>query len=402
MFSNRTITIGVDAILPNVADPNYAGGLNTFAHGLISGFQKIKDQRFTIFCSEYNYRMFEKYKNSDNFNLVIVPLRKDVISKALKFASAMIIRNLKIWTDVINYIMKNVKKIVDNNCQVLYCPYTILSAYNYSVPTFLSMHDIQHIHFPQFFSKTELLWRNVHFNSSARYASFFQASTNLIKNELMKYFKINPERIVVIPEGVDIEKFEKSGKTDVKSKYKLPEKFIFYPAQLWPHKNHITILNALKKLEIQEKRKFPLVLTGAAFSAYKDIMKFIKENNMNYVWYLGKVDFEDLVSLYKNSHIVLSAALYESSSLTIYEAAACGVPIIATKTPSNEEISQNLMVNLFEPLDSDDLARTIIEIWENEKKRQEQIKFNKSKVLEFSWENIAKRYIDFILNKIIQ
>ncbi|MEM4326451.1 MAG: glycosyltransferase family 1 protein, partial [Candidatus Pacearchaeota archaeon] len=328
MASSRTINIGVDAILPNVADPNYTGGLNAFAHGLLSGFQKIKEQRFTIFCSQYNYKMFEKYKNSNNFNVVIVPLRKDVISKVLKFTSAMIIRNIRIWVNVINYIMKDVKKAVDNNCQVLYCPYTILSAYNYSVPTFLSMHDIQHIHFPHFFSRTELLWRNMHFNSSARYANFFQASTNLIKNELMKYFKIAPERIVVITGGVDIEKFEKSGKTDVKSKYKLPEKFIFYPAQLWPHKNHITILKAIKKLEIEEKKKFPLVLTGAAFSAYKDIMKFIKENNMTYVRYLGKVDFEDLVSLYKNSHIVLSAALYESKSLPIYEAAACGVPII--------------------------------------------------------------------------
>src|SRR4030095_6012975 len=106
----------------------------------------------------------------------------------------------------------------------------------------------------------------------------------------------------------------------VRSKYAIPATYLFFPAQLWHHKNHLLVLRALLKLK-QEGLTIPLVLVGAQFSAAAGIFQFIKEHKMQYVHYLGKVPFDDLVALYQGARFMITAVLYESSSLPILEAA---------------------------------------------------------------------------------
>ena len=81
----------------------------------------------------------------------------------------------------------------------------------------------------------------------------------------------------------------------------LPERFLFFPAQLWPHKNHLTLLKALKQIEAKHGAKIPLVLTGEKFSAAPGIFQFIAEQSMAYVRHLGKVTFKEMVALYQKA-----------------------------------------------------------------------------------------------------
>ena len=126
----------------------------------------------------------------------------------------------------------------------------------------------------------------------------------------------------MINEGVNIKNF-KINKTALKkniSKHNLPSEFIFYPAQLWHHKDHITILKALKKIRDKDNLQINLVLTGENIQPQKLSLKKIDEFNLqNQIFYLGKVTFNDLVSLYSVSKFFITATLYESSSLPALE-----------------------------------------------------------------------------------
>ena len=69
----------------------------------------------------------------------------------------------------------------------------------------------------------------------------------------MKRFNIRENRIKVLPvlPSLQIEEFDQDIKKkdiDIKVNYSIPGDYIFYPAQFWPHKNHIYILRGLKKL----------------------------------------------------------------------------------------------------------------------------------------------------------
>jgi len=259
------------------------------------------------------------------------------------------------------------------------------------------MHDIQQFHFPEFFTKRELLNRKIHFKLSTELSHYFQASSQFIKEDLLKHFKnVKEEQIVVINEGVNIEEFSSRKDTSLLSdKYKIPDEFLFFPAQLWHHKNHITVLKALKEIEKEFNLKINLVLTGAKESAAKQILEFIKSNEMNYVHYLGLVPFSDLLALYQKAKFLITAVLYESSSLPILEAAASGTPIFASKTPPNVEMSGILKINLFEPTNVNELSSLIKKIWNDNDLIKQQADYNQEHINYYSWDNVASKYLNF-------
>ena len=116
---------------------------------------------------------------------------------------------------------------------------------------------------------------------------------------------------------------------------------------------------------------------------------------MDYVKYLGKVSYEEVIALYQNAYCLVTAVLYESSSLPILEAAASGLPVIASNTPPNKEMSNFLQLNLFKSNNLNDLTSIIYKFWNNE--LEDQINYNLKMINRYSWNNIAKNYISLFI-----
>jgi hypothetical protein len=109
----------------------------------------------------------------------------------------------------------------------------------------------------------------------------------------------------------------------------IPNKFIFYPAQFWPHKNHIYLLNALKKYNLKHSNKINLVFTGHD----KGNLSLIKENIKNlkisdYVILFDYLKDSDLQYLYKKSFAVIFPSLIGSQSLPLFESFFFEKPIM--------------------------------------------------------------------------
>jgi len=378
-------------------DPTYVGGVNTYTLGLLEGFAAVKNGcRFHLYVTQANRDLFDRFRQKGQFAITVIDerrlaLKKNICRAALLFGSRSLYKSLS------DRSFELIRKMVDSRADIVYTPTVVLQYFNSRKPTVLSMHDIQHVHYPEFFSPARRLSRKITYGLSARHASYFQASSQFIKRDLLAHFGgISPDQIEVIPEGVRIEKF--AAPRSVESlivRYGLPERFLFFPAQLWPHKNHTTVLKALKRIETSERLKIPLVMTGANFSAAPQILKFIEEQSMNYVRYLGKVPFVDVVALYQNAALLVMPSMYESNSLPILEAAAAGTPTIASRIPPNEELSRVLQLNLFDPLNTDELARLILELWKDEKTAAVQAAYNREHIAFYSWENAARKYLQF-------
>jgi glycosyltransferase involved in cell wall biosynthesis len=249
-------------------------------------------------------------------------------------------------------MFESIREKLDAASDVIYTPTVALLCLDNRKPTLLSMHDIQHVHYPEFLSWPRRLSRRITYGLSASYANYFQASSDFIKQDMLaNYRQISPEQIEVIPEGVNLREFAFPRDTaPLVMRHELPGRFLFLPAQLWPHKNHLTVLKALKRIEERHGYQIPLVLTGAKYAGASAIFKFLAEHKMDYVRYLGRVTFDDLVGLYQSASFLVSAGLYESNSLPVLEAAAAGTPIIASDIPPNRELEATLQLNLFDPL----------------------------------------------------
>lgn len=384
--------IGINAL---AIKPEYSGGITTYIKGLVSGFSHDKENTYQIYCTKYNIHLFSFCENIDSFDIFCV--EPNFRLKRIAVLGSALLGSQVIYEKVSNFLFKRVSGLFEQKSDVLYTPSTILLVHSLAIPQILSMHDIQQFHFPEFFSRLELRAREVSFESSTRNAEFIQASSEFIKRDLLShYHHLCPENIWVIPEGVDVGAFQSPSNVDVVAKYKLENQFIFFPAQLWPHKNHITVLKALKLIQDNHGLCIPLVLTGRAYGAAREIFDFIKHNKMDYVKYLGVVPFCDLHSLYYQARFMITAVLYESSSLPILEAAAVGTPIIASRTPPNEEVSRFLSLNFFDPLDYNKLADLLYGLWKDELIETQQALLNIKAISNFDWVNIAKAYLNRI------
>jgi len=377
---------------------DFKGGVNSFAFGLIDGFARVGGaHEFTIFASPSNRKLFDKYENRQNFRLLEIDQSSyPRLRRCYHFLPWQI--RCRLPSNLLNRLLSApYAEIMTRQADVHFVPYCPPQLAPFpDNPTVYSIHDLQHVHYPEFFTPEQHLERKVQFEQCIEHAAAVQASSRYVRGDFLKHFPaLDGDRVVVIREGVDIEAFQaRRTIVDVKERYRLPDLFLFFPAQLWRHKNHITILRALKRLG-ERNIKIPLVLTGARYEASQDIFDFIDQNSLDsQVFYLGIVPFEDLVSLYQGSRFLVMASLHESSSLPILEAAAAGTPIIASRTPSIEEMAEQLEMQLFTPTDDKELADLLVAVWADDALVRRQVEANKTNIVRFSWDNSAHQYIE--------
>lgn len=390
------MNIGIDLTRVN---PKYRGGLNTFTLGLLRGLiGTATEHRFQLYVTGYNEWYFKEFYAAHCVERVIVlggpraSLFKQFLVTLSSYSGSKLLHR---W--LADRVHSAAATIMDERSDILYVPTVILSSYTHKKQVILSMHDIQQVHYPEFFSRWALMRRRVQYELSAKHAYYLQASSTHMKNDFVAHFPgLSEEKVVIIPEGVAIEEFVKSQDASALKGYNLPGKFLFFPAQLWRHKNHITVLRALRRLRDEQGLDVPLVMTGQRFGGSGRLFDFIRENRLSTVQYLGPVSFMAIVALYKRARFLITATLYESSSLPFLEAAASGCPVIASNTPPNVEMAARLRANLFEATNEQALAELIYSIWDNDELIRSQVAYNRSAVEFYAWENIARQYIGFM------
>jgi glycosyltransferase involved in cell wall biosynthesis len=376
-------------------DASFVGGLNTFTQGMLQGFSAAANgHQFRLYATSENLPLFEAVMSAKCFEVIVMDARTHSLRRDVCRASLLSLSE-RVYENTSNFVFRGLRESMDDHADIIYTPSVVLQYFDSRKPSVLSMHDIQHVHHPEFFSWPRRLSRHVTYGLSARHAGFLQASSEFIKQDFLRHFDcISAERIVVIPEGVDVEAFAAAKDTSaLRTRYDIPERYLFFPAQFWPHKNHLILLRALERIKAVRGTPIPLVLTGGKYGAASDVFRFLAEHSMDYVHYLGKVPFSDLVGLYQGAAFLVMPSLHESSSLPILEAAAAGTPVIASRIPPNEELGKVLQLNLFDPRDPGDLAAVLMRLWEDESTATEQAAQNRLKITCYSWESAATQYL---------
>jgi glycosyltransferase involved in cell wall biosynthesis len=378
--------------------PEYKGGTNSFTLGLLDGFARVGSAyEFKIFVTSWNREMFDRFDELANFEVIEIDESEHGLLRAIHRRLPLQLK-ARLPLDAPSALTSRHVDVLAREVDVVYVPYVPpprLFPFS-SVPTAYSIHDIQQVHFPEFFTAEELVEREAAFTKCVDHAAAIQASSRYMARDFCDYFaKLDESNVVVIPEGVDIDLFSRRRPdNDVVARYRLPDSFLFTPAQLWPHKNHVTILKALVRLR-DRGLVVPWVLTGAKYGASDSIFEFIAANGLeDQVSHLGLVPLEDVIALHQRARFLVTASLYESSSIPILEAAAAGTPIIAGRIPPHEEMAEHLEMRLFTPSDDGELADLLEEAWADQDISRSQVEANRVGIKRYSWDNAALMYLD--------
>jgi glycosyltransferase involved in cell wall biosynthesis len=222
-------------------------------------------------------------------------------------------------------------------------------------PYIVTIHDFQHKYLPEMFSLRDRLEREYLYKVAATNARMILCESEFVRNDIRKFLKIPPERIKVIvsppPDYITSFRSNSEKQLAVKKKYRLPEKYIFYPAQFWKHKNHLNLLYALVFLKKKYKKKIDLVLTGSRQNNFDGIMKKVKDFQLqDQVHYLGFLPAEDMPYVYRLAQCLVMPSLFESVSLPVWEAFYLGIPVLSSDVCAQSEQVGNAGL-LFDPLD---------------------------------------------------
>jgi len=160
----------------------------------------------------------------------------------------------------------------------------------------------------------------------------------------------------------------------IKNKFNIKKDFLFYPAQLWPHKNHVYILKSLKILKEEKNTDVDFYFCGENKGNLNHIISEAKKLKIDSnVKYLGFVEDKDLVALYKNALALVMPSYFGTVNIPPLDAFKLSCPVCYKCFDPNDK----LMNEAIWKIDLDDpetLVNSIIEIKNNPNLKEIKIK----------------------------
>jgi glycosyltransferase involved in cell wall biosynthesis len=251
--------------------------------------------------------------------------------------------------------------------------------YAKNVPYITTVFDLQHRlqpFFPEVSRGSEWESRENSIRPLVRKAAMLITGTQVGKSEIELFYNVPSERIRVIPFPTPL---FKSQDKDIDSswvckKYDLPNNYLFYPAQFWPHKNHANLLLAISQLKQQFNLTVPIVFVGANKGNLDYLQKLISQYDLSaQVRILGFVSQSDLEALYKKAIALTFVSFFGPDNLPPLEAFSLGCPVIAANVPGAQEQLGDA-AKLVDPKNADQIALAIKAFWEDADLRQTYIK----------------------------
>ncbi|OFV87588.1 MAG: hypothetical protein A3J75_01110, partial [Acidobacteria bacterium RBG_16_68_9] len=209
------------------------------------------------------------------------------------------------------------------------------------IPCIVTVADLQHEFYPEFFSPEELHARHELLQPSAEQAVRIIALSEFTRQTIVDRFRVAADKVSVIHLGVSsrfLAPPQPEHVTRVRRRYHLPDAYCIYPANLWPHKNHPRLLAALAS--IPAARRPHLVLTGSPTRTQTPLHREIKERELGaYVSWLGFVDAEDLPALLAGARLMVFPSLFEGFGMPVVEAMAAGCPVACANATALPEVA---------------------------------------------------------------
>jgi glycosyltransferase involved in cell wall biosynthesis len=193
-------------------------------------------------------------------------------------------------------------------------------------------------------------------------AAYVIVGTEAGREEVRLFYGVPSKRIRILPHPTP--SFAQVSPTTeanaaVLRKYDLAPDYLLYPAQFWPHKNHVNLILALKVLRDRHGLTPRLALVGSDKGNHAHVKSVVKANTLSdQVSFLGFIPVEDLVVLYRNALALVYITLTGPENLPPLEAFALGCPVLASAVSGAEEQLADAAL-LVSPVDVDAIAAGI-------------------------------------------
>jgi len=253
-------------------------------------------------------------------------------------------------------------------------------AFETGPPYIMVVHDLQHRlqpEFPEVSADGEWQTREEFFQRAIGGAAMIVTDSEVGKEDVMAFYGatgITPDRIKVLPfvpaPYLAVERAEEERRR-VSELYHLPERYLFYPAQFWPHKNHARILRALALIRQQHGMKIPIVFCGSRPDAirqrtYHELVELSASLELDdQIQHLGYASDEDMSGLYAGATALVMPTFFGPTNIPVLEAWAFGCPVLTSDIRGIREQAGDAAL-LADPRSEEAIAQGIHRLWTDE------------------------------------
>jgi len=381
--------IGID--ISTVLNHGQDIGAGRYITNLVKNLLKIDKKNTYVLTGRYI---------TDEYLYIIKNLKSKFASNKIEFKLYKTTqKKLNLW----NRLRFPPIELMGFKADLLHCPdYLIPPTLNKII--ILTIHDLAFIRFPQFNFDWFIKKYTKEVRRNTRLAKKIIADSKSTKDDIIKFFKIDPAKVKVVYLASDSQ-FKKLANQEkdkkVLKKYGIDKKYILSAGTIEPRKNYPTLIKAFNYIKHNNNDfNYRLVIVGRTgwkseatyrereLSPYKDDILFI-----------GRVSDKELVQIYNQAEIFVYPSFFEGFGLPPVEAMSCGLPVIASDSSSLKEVVGNAGI-LVPSEDYREISKQISYILKNEKIKKKLKEKSLKQAQKFSWEKTARKTLN-IYNEII-
>lgn len=297
-----------------------------------------------------------------------------------------------------------------NEIELMLYPVSTSLSFEAGIPYVMTVHDLQHRlqpEFPEVSANGEWESREYIFNNGIRKAIFVLAESETGKEDILNFYGeygVTADRIKVLPllasPMLPLDVSENDRRT-IRAKYNLPERFLFYPAQFWPHKNHVRIIEALGLLKERHGLEIPIVLCGSRTGdlrqqTFHEVLSTAARLQIErQLHVLGYVSDQEIACLYKTARALVMPTFFGATNIPPLEAWALGCPVLTSDIRGIREQAGSAAV-LADPKSVESIADGIYDLWTDDALCHELVKRGLARTKEFTLTDFASRLLTVI------
>ncbi len=200
-------------------------------------------------------------------------------------------------------------------------------------PAVLVVHDLYHLHCPQYLTRFQRWHRNRSYPKAVASADRVIAISEFTRRSILDNFEYPPDCVTVVPHGIRLASHA------VEPLAGLPAPYLYYPAATLPHKNHELLFRSVAGLRDQGRFPYRLLLTGARTRHWRHLQRVIRRLDLrDVVQHLGYLPYETVLRVVRGAACVVFPSQFEGFGIPVIEAAALDRRVITSRLDVFEEI----------------------------------------------------------------
>jgi glycosyltransferase involved in cell wall biosynthesis len=273
-----------------------------------------------------------------------------------------------------------------------FCPFNTLWPRPVSLPSVVTLADIQETYYPEFFAPEDLYERARDYRASTRAADRVITVSEFSKHSIALHHRLRQSKIVVAYHCAD-SLFGDESVTPTPLDVPVPFcRFILYPANRWLHKNHDGLLRALRILK-ERGENVNAVFTGFDVNGgYPLEAKVIDYGLSGRVYLAGYVSTRQLAGLYRTAEMTVFPSLFEGFGIPPLEAMVAGCPVAVATSASLQEVCEDAAI-YFDPTNPESIAQAIMKLRACPEMRESLIQRGQLRAKSFSPEAMAVAHL---------